>query len=119
MPCCISTTSASKPMLAMTSAEKLLGKPSQLFTTALPDAQISRTPFARAISILRYIPVEFASIPPAMRRGVKRRHRTSGGAAAGSSHAHDHRDTLGDHPPSLRRHPVAGGLHHLGLLAQQ
>jgi len=33
----------------MTSAEKLDGTPHQLLMTALPDAQISRTPFARAI----------------------------------------------------------------------
>jgi hypothetical protein len=36
-------------MLAITSAEKLDGMPHQLLTTALPWAQISRTPFARAI----------------------------------------------------------------------
>jgi hypothetical protein len=37
-------------MLAMTSAEKLLGIPSQLLMTALPSRQASRTPFGRAIS---------------------------------------------------------------------
>jgi hypothetical protein len=39
-------------MLAMTSAEKLLGIPSQLLITALPCAQASRTPFGRAMSFL-------------------------------------------------------------------
>ena len=34
-------------MLAMTSAEKLLGIPHQLLMTALPAAQLSRTRFAR------------------------------------------------------------------------
>jgi len=49
MPCCMSMTSESQPAWAMTSAEKLDGMPSQLLTTARPSAQISRTPFARAI----------------------------------------------------------------------
>jgi hypothetical protein len=39
-------------MLAMTSAEKLLGIPSQLLMTALPCCQASRTPFGRAILFL-------------------------------------------------------------------
>src|SRR5215510_6102024 len=50
MPCCMSTTSESQPMLAMTSAEKLLGIPHQLLITARPCCQASRTPFGRAIS---------------------------------------------------------------------
>ena len=50
MPCCMSTTSESHPMLAMTSAEKLLGIPNQLLMTALPCCQASRTPFGRAMS---------------------------------------------------------------------
>jgi hypothetical protein len=37
-------------MLAMTSAEKLLGIPNQLLMTALPSRQASRTPFGRAMS---------------------------------------------------------------------
>jgi hypothetical protein len=37
----------------MTSAEKLDGTPHQLLMTARPDAQMSLTPFARAIAILR------------------------------------------------------------------
>jgi hypothetical protein len=36
-------------MLAMTSAEKLLGIPSQLLMTTLPSFQASRTPFGRAM----------------------------------------------------------------------
>ncbi len=36
-------------MPAMTSAEKLLGIPSQLLMTALPCCQASRTPLGRAI----------------------------------------------------------------------
>jgi hypothetical protein len=36
-------------MFAMTSADQLEGMPHQLLMTALPWAQISRTPFARAI----------------------------------------------------------------------
>jgi hypothetical protein len=47
----MSTTSESHPACAMTSAEKLDGTPSQLFTTARPEAQISRTPFALAMSL--------------------------------------------------------------------
>src|SRR5438132_10514003 len=50
MPCCMSMTSESQPAWAMTSAEKLDGRPSQLLTTARPSAQISRTLFARAIA---------------------------------------------------------------------
>jgi hypothetical protein len=46
----MSTTNESQPMLAMTSAEKLLGIPNQLLMTALPSRQASRTPFGRAMS---------------------------------------------------------------------
>jgi len=49
MPCCMSMTSESNPAWAMTSAEKLDGMPHQLLMTAPPFAQISRTPFGRAI----------------------------------------------------------------------
>jgi hypothetical protein len=45
-------TKESQPACAMTSAEKLDGTPHQLLMTALPDAQISRTPFARAMGVL-------------------------------------------------------------------
>src|SRR6516162_1241693 len=49
MPCCMSTTNESHPAWAMTSAEKLLGMPHQLFSTGFPAAHNSRTLFARAI----------------------------------------------------------------------
>src|SRR5271154_6098322 len=52
MPCCMSTTSESQPAWAMTSAEKLLGMPSQLLMTGLPACHSSRTPFGRAIGFL-------------------------------------------------------------------
>src|SRR5574337_1117614 len=47
MPCCISTTSESQPIWAMTSAAKLLGMPHQLLTTGLPACQLSRIRLAR------------------------------------------------------------------------
>src|ERR1700739_178918 len=49
MPCCRPTTSESQPALAMTSAEKLDGMPSQLLMTGFPAAHNSRTPFGRAM----------------------------------------------------------------------
>src|SRR5271163_2059926 len=49
MPCCMSTTSESQPAWPMTSAEKLLGMPSQLLMTGLPACHNSRTPFGRAM----------------------------------------------------------------------
>src|SRR5580658_7141237 len=49
MPCCMSTTSESQPALAMTSAEKLDGMPSQLLMTGLPACHNSRTPLGRAM----------------------------------------------------------------------
>src|SRR5438270_573965 len=52
MPCCMSTTRESQPACAMTSAEKLEGTPSQLFTTALPSAQICLMRFSRAMTTL-------------------------------------------------------------------
>src|SRR3954469_19567382 len=47
MPCWVSMTSESQPILAITSAEKPLGMPHHPLMTAPPACQISRTRFAR------------------------------------------------------------------------
>src|SRR6266481_3002498 len=70
MPCCISTTSESQPILAMTSAEKLLGIPHQLLMTARPCCQASRTPFGRAMCS-SYVFRDNEPIPPVKLAGVK------------------------------------------------
>jgi hypothetical protein len=52
----------------MTSAEKLLGIPSQLLMTARPCCQASRTPFARAMCSSSVFATMMAD--PASRRGI-------------------------------------------------
>src|SRR5579863_8488996 len=83
----MSTTSESQPAWAMTSAEKLDGMPSQLLTTARPSAQISRTPFARAMGSLQTAALSFSD--PASYGGMCQ--APSAGAA---SSAHDPRERL-------------------------
>src|ERR1700732_237957 len=66
MPCCISTTSESQPALAMTSAEKLDGTPSQLLMTGLPAFHNCRTPFGRAIGGLLGFKIGPEADPPSV-----------------------------------------------------
>src|SRR5271167_3851588 len=88
MPCCMSITSESQPAWAMTSAEKLDGMPSQLLTTARPSAQISRTPFARAMGSLQIVALSWPD--PASYGG-----RCQAPSADAASPAHDPRERLG------------------------
>src|SRR6516162_8809387 len=76
MPCCMSTTSESHPAWAITSAEKLLGMPHQLFSTGFPAAHNSRTLFARAIGS-SWCSAKSRPIPPAYPAAVKLQRRSS------------------------------------------